>query len=255
MEDALVKAVQAAVKAEVGQMEDTVRRVVREELGKITPAQENGRSSKDRLAPMTPPPRVTLAKISSGARTTTTSARARTTTTEETKHEESGGEPHASFSHQARDGTWAPYSDEQCSLIAGAIDASPAGGVVRLPGIPFEIRWGCRATSVHVTSPPPTGMLQVNLKNENTHYVRRDAIGARAADKAREGPASLRACVAPPRRRRPSTCASKRSATTAPNASARGCAPCRARTAAASSACCSRRAASARAARGTSPRR
>ena len=186
MEDALVKAVQAAVKAEVGQMEGTVRRAVRAELSKLTP---------DRPVPTAPPSRITLAKISPGARPSSEETKQE----EESDEAERGGEPHASFSHQARDGTWAPYSDEQCSLIAGAIDASPAGGVLRLPGIPFEVRWGGRATSLHVTAPPPTGMLQVNVKNENTHYVRQDAAadrGARGAAAARDGPASLRACVA-----------------------------------------------------------
>ena len=84
MEDALVKAVQAAVKAEVGQMEGTVRRVVRAELSKLTP---------DRPVPTAPPSRITLAKILPGARPSSEETKQE----EESDEAERGGEPHASF--------------------------------------------------------------------------------------------------------------------------------------------------------------
>ena len=72
--------------------------------------------------------------------------------------------------------------------------ACPEGGAVALEGIPFEVRWGTRATSARVPVPPPCGMIQVNTRNENSRHVHRGAPGPapRAADK----PADVDACVA-----------------------------------------------------------
>ena len=43
---------------------------------------------------------------------------------------------------------------------------------VRLPShSQFEVRFGANATSQKMTTPPPSGMIQVNLTNENTRVV------------------------------------------------------------------------------------
>ena len=37
--------------------------------------------------------------------------------------------------------------------------------------MPFEVRWGSRATSSKMPAPPPEGMIQVNTANDNTRVV------------------------------------------------------------------------------------
>ena len=73
-----------------------------------------------------------------------------------------------SFSHKSPDGTWTSYSADVAALIHAAQAAKPAGGRLALPSGPFELRWGVEATSKKLSKPPPTGMIQVNLTNENT---------------------------------------------------------------------------------------
>ena len=80
----------------------------------------------------------------------------------------------AVFSHQGPDGAWEPYDAARCLEIQAAIDAQGPDGAVQLDGIPFEVRWGSRATSSRVATPPEEGMIQVNLKNDNTRIVRRE---------------------------------------------------------------------------------
>ena len=79
----------------------------------------------------------------------------------------------AVFSHQGPDGAWEPYDAARCLEIQAAIDAQGPDGAIQLDGIPFEVRWGSRATSSRVATPPDEGMIQVNLKNDNTRIVRR----------------------------------------------------------------------------------
>jgi len=80
-----------------------------------------------------------------------------------------------SFSHQAPNGTWEPYKPEQCVLVANAMAQAPQGGRAALPGIPFEVRWGTEACSAKWSVAPDTGILQVNVKTENTRLVRKEA--------------------------------------------------------------------------------
>ena len=80
----------------------------------------------------------------------------------------------AVFSHQGPDGAWEPYDAARCLEIQAAIDAQGVDGAIQLEGIPFEVRWGSRATSSRVATPPDEGMIQVNIRNENTRIVRRE---------------------------------------------------------------------------------
>ena len=57
--------------------------------------------------------------------------------------------------------------------------ASNGSGKVALPGIPFEVRWGDEAVSAKLPHPPPEGIIQVNVRSQNTRVVRRD--GAQSA--------------------------------------------------------------------------
>ena len=43
-----------------------------------------------------------------------------------------------------------------------------------LPGIPFEVSWGDEAVSAKLAHPPPEGIIQVNVRSQNTRVVRRD---------------------------------------------------------------------------------
>ena len=52
--------------------------------------------------------------------------------------------------------------------------ASNGSGKVALPGIPFEVRWGDEAVSAKLPHPPPEGIIQVNVRSQNTRVVRRD---------------------------------------------------------------------------------
>ena len=58
----------------------------------------------------------------------------------------------AVFSHQGPDGAWEPYDAARCLEIQAAIDAQGPDGAVQLEGIPFEVRWGSRATSSRVAT-------------------------------------------------------------------------------------------------------
>ena len=52
--------------------------------------------------------------------------------------------------------------------------SSNGSGKVALPGIPFEVRWGDEAVSAKLPHPPPEGIIQVNIRSQNTRVVRRD---------------------------------------------------------------------------------
>ena len=58
----------------------------------------------------------------------------------------------AVFSHQGPDGAWEPYDAARCLEIQAAIDAQGPDGAIQLDGIPFEVRWGSRATSSRVAT-------------------------------------------------------------------------------------------------------
>ena len=87
-----------------------------------------------------------------------------------------------SYSHlEPRTSSWMPFSTHISRLIADAQAASSDGGQLRLPDLPFEVRWGSRATSWRMPQAPPTGMIQVNVHNGNTRVVRREAADASTA--------------------------------------------------------------------------
>ena len=58
----------------------------------------------------------------------------------------------AVFSHQGPDGSWTPYDASRCEEIAKAMKEQGIDGAVQLAGIPFEVRWGSRATSSRVAT-------------------------------------------------------------------------------------------------------
>jgi len=58
----------------------------------------------------------------------------------------------AVFSHQGPDGAWEPYDAARCLEIQTAMEAQGPDGAVQLDGIPFEVRWGARATSSRVAT-------------------------------------------------------------------------------------------------------
>lgn len=76
---------------------------------------------------------------------------------------------------------WTAYSDRMCVLIADAEAQQPDGGTLRLPGLPFEVRWGGEATSYRMRARPSTGFIQVNIHNGNTRVARRDTARKGAA--------------------------------------------------------------------------
>ena len=57
--------------------------------------------------------------------------------------------PLKTFSHRmGPEAAWEPYPPHQCLVIEEAMRARPSGGSVRLSEhLPFEIRWGTKATS------------------------------------------------------------------------------------------------------------
>ena len=79
--------------------------------------------------------------------------------------------PTTVFDHQGPDGTWTPFRAEDCLKIKKAMDKND-DGVVKLDGVPFEVRWGSKATSKKMPTRPDTDMIQVNIKNDNTRIVR-----------------------------------------------------------------------------------
>ena len=56
------------------------------------------------------------------------------------------------FSHQGPDGSWENYDAARCEEIARAMKDQGPDGAVQLEGIPFEVRWGARATSSRVAT-------------------------------------------------------------------------------------------------------
>ena len=58
----------------------------------------------------------------------------------------------AVFSHQGPDGAWEPYDAARCLEISAAMEAQGPDGAIQLDGIPFEVRWGSRATSSRVAT-------------------------------------------------------------------------------------------------------
>ena len=56
------------------------------------------------------------------------------------------------FSHQGPDGSWENYDAARCEEISKAMKDQGPDGAVQLAGIPFEVRWGARATSSRVAT-------------------------------------------------------------------------------------------------------
>ena len=56
------------------------------------------------------------------------------------------------FSHQGPDGSWEHYDASRCEEISRAMKDQGPDGAVQLEGIPFEVRWGARATSSRVAT-------------------------------------------------------------------------------------------------------
>ncbi|KAH8044718.1 D-arabinose 1-dehydrogenase [Aureococcus anophagefferens] len=77
----------------------------------------------------------------------------------------------AAFEHRDDQGTWHRYAPEQSVLIAVALGQNP-NGAAKLPGGPFEVRFGDFATSRKMATAPDTGMVQVNTASDNTRVVR-----------------------------------------------------------------------------------
>lgn len=89
----------------------------------------------------------------------------------------------ATFSHRHSKGApWEPYTDAQCAQILAAMSQSPFGGKMplMLGTAQFEIRWGTEAKSNKVAY-AETGILQVNLRSENSRDVKADVAGAAPA--------------------------------------------------------------------------
>jgi hypothetical protein len=84
--------------------------------------------------------------------------------------------PSKTFSHRmGPDSPWEQFPAHQCLVIEEAMRARPSGGSVRLSEhLPFEIRWGTKATSSRLRCIPTTRMIQVNLRSTNTRVVRAD---------------------------------------------------------------------------------
>lgn len=82
----------------------------------------------------------------------------------------------AVYEHQDSRGVWTTYDPQTAAILEAAVQSNP-NAVVRLPGIPFEVRFGSAARSARVPRPPPTGALQVNVNGENSRVVRRRAAG------------------------------------------------------------------------------
>lgn len=84
---------------------------------------------------------------------------------------------HPSFfqGKEPKEEQWTSYTKEQCSLIEQAWRGKR--GSVRLPGGAFEIRFRQHAVSEKLTTPPATGILQVNLSTQNSRAVRRGTQG------------------------------------------------------------------------------
>lgn len=88
------------------------------------------------------------------------------------------------YSHyDTRTQSWTPFSEHICAIIADEQDQRPGGGSLRLPNLPFEVKWGSEATSPRMLTAPASGMIQVNIHTMNTRIVRREAAGVSTADR------------------------------------------------------------------------
>ena len=83
------------------------------------------------------------------------------------------------FEHLGPDGVWTPYGAQEVQIFEQNRMANP-NAVIRLPNAPFEVRFGQSARSAKMPTPPDTGIVQVNVNNENTRVVRRREEGAGA---------------------------------------------------------------------------
>jgi flagellar biosynthesis GTPase FlhF len=92
------------------------------------------------------------------------------------------------YGHEGPDGTCTPFSDADNHAIASAItrgDSTIRTNDIVLPNgsiLQFEVRFGAAAVSMRMPKPPASGMIQVNLANENTRVVRQ--IGGQPAKSA-----------------------------------------------------------------------
>ena len=96
------------------------------------------------------------------------------------------------FEHLGPDGSWARYGPGECAMLEQARAVNP-NAVVRLPNLPFEIRFGDCARSGKMPTPPETRILQVNVHNDNSRVVRRND-GAAATVQVRVPPNAVGGC-------------------------------------------------------------
>jgi hypothetical protein len=83
------------------------------------------------------------------------------------------------YVHVAPDGKREQFSGVDNAAISRSRAAQPNGGAVRISDVHvpngtilgFEVRWGSRATSQKMPNPPSSGMIQVNVGNQNTRVV------------------------------------------------------------------------------------
>jgi len=78
------------------------------------------------------------------------------------------------FEHRGPRG-WEPYTPAQNEQITEALSGKTpwqANCARKLPGTPFELRFGGAAVSDKVLQPPASGILQVNLETHNSRVVR-----------------------------------------------------------------------------------
>lgn len=85
----------------------------------------------------------------------------------------------AVYQHNDGRGNWAPFTPAHCAIIEQAYVAKLDRVHLSMPENPpahreFEIRFGAAAVSAKMPTPPATGIIQVNVRSENTRVVRRN---------------------------------------------------------------------------------
>ena len=80
--------------------------------------------------------------------------------------------PSKTFSHRmGPDSPWEQFPAHQCLVIEEAMRAKPSGGSVRLSEhLPFEVRWGTKATSQPVRK-SPRHRRDAETRRENLIYA------------------------------------------------------------------------------------
>ena len=83
------------------------------------------------------------------------------------------------YFHRDGDGNWHPFDDETNKKLALGHKRGDRWVKLYFPGNKdpnkvFEVRFGLAAVSKKMTDPPQTGIIQVNVMNENTRLVKRE---------------------------------------------------------------------------------